>query len=1048
MQKLSVLRMTHGVMKVLFAGRFMSLLLLCAVVSMGVIPAGAAQAARLSQEISGQATTPLKGSLNPLARSAWEAGRVPAGTQLKGITLRFSRTTQQQAELDTLVAAQQNRSSALYHQWLTPEQYAARFGMAESDIAKTRAWLEQQGFTVESVSRSRTEIRFSGRVSQVESAFATQMHYYTVDGEKHFAPSTALSLPAGLASVVVSVRNLNDFRPKPHVKLHKGVSAKPGFTFSQSGNVFFTPGDIKLAYGIDKMISAGYTGTGQSIAIVGQSSVDTSDITNFQSAAGLTSKTPTLVLVPGTGTSVASSGDELESDLDLEWSGGIATGATIYFVYTGSNTNYGVFDSMSYAVDEDLAPIISVSYGACEGELGQSDVDTLEAITQQGATQGQTFVASSGDSGSTSCYVFTSLDSTTRKSLSANYPASSAYVTGIGGTEIDKSNSAYMTAGDGYWEAKGSSDEINSLLKYAPEVAWNDDSSSDGISSTGGGVSTFIARPSWQTGVTGISSGSYRMVPDVSFYSSPSYPGYLYCSSDTETNVTGSCANGFRDSSSTNLTVAGGTSFAAPIFAGMVAILNQAKGYTSGQGVIASELYALAATSSNYSAVFHDITSGDNKCTAGSTYCSSAGESAYTTTTGYDEVTGLGSLDLYELYSIYPTSTSTLIGTTTTVAASDTAPTTGTTDKFTITVASTTGSTVPSGEVEIQVDGTSVGTETLGTAGTYAYSTSFSTTGTHTVTAKYAGDTTHASSTGTVSVTASSSGSTLIGTTTTVTASNTTPTTGATVKFTIAVASTTGSTVPSGDVQIQVDGTGVGTEALGSDGTYAYSTSFSTTGTHTVTAKYAGDTTHASSTGTVSVTASAAISGTFTLTATSVSISQGSSGPTTITVTPANGYTGTVDIVPTSSTASFCYSTTTATVSGSSAVSASMTIYTDLSNCSSGSSVTGKGNLKRYDGVKRAGLAPAPGSSLALAGFGLAGVFLAGLAGWRWRRARLWCALMAIGLVGLSLSSCGGSSSSSSTNYTGKGAYTVTLTGTDSASTSIKDTATFTLTVK
>src|SRR5262249_837228 len=153
-----------------------------------------------------------------------------------GMTIVFSRSQAQEAALDALLEAQQNPASPLYHQWLNPDQFAARFGMAQSDIEKVQTWLEQQGFSIDGVGRSRTMIRFSGTVGQVEQAFQTQMHYYNVEGEKHFAPSTNLSLPAALASTVLAVRDLDNFKPR---SMHMPVHARPSFTSGQSGNVFF-----------------------------------------------------------------------------------------------------------------------------------------------------------------------------------------------------------------------------------------------------------------------------------------------------------------------------------------------------------------------------------------------------------------------------------------------------------------------------------------------------------------------------------------------------------------------------------------------------------------------------------------------------------------------------------------------------------------------------------------------------------------------------------------------------------------------------------------
>jgi hypothetical protein len=718
-------------------------------------------APRIRADVSNSETVPLPGSLNPLARPGFDTGRLPGHTRINGMSLVFNHTPAQQTTLNNLIAAQQNPASPLYHQWLTPDQFAARFGMAQSDIEKVENWLEEEGFTVDLVSRSRNMIRFSGTARQVESAFTTEMHTYLVNGERHFAASTQLSLPAAIAPAVLAIRNLNDFRPKSRVLLRKNARVSPSFTSGATGDVFFAPGDISTVYNIKAVYSAGYTGGGQKIAIVGQSAIELSDIENFQNAAGITVKDPTIVLVPNSGTSATSAGDETESDLDLEWSGAIAQGADIYFIYTGSNPNEGAFDAIEYAVDEDLAPIVSSSYGECEAYL---DGQTLETTFQQATAQGQTVMAASGDDGSTDCYISdttTSPSQAVQQALAVDYPASSPYVTGMGGTEISSANSAYITSGTAYWEAASNgNDVISSALQYIPEVAWNDDTPNCGqdncLSASGGGASTLFSKPSWQTGVPGIPADGKRDVPDLALYASPSVPGYLLCTSDTSAWSNGqeaSCNSGFRDSATGDLTVAGGTSFDAPIFSGIVALINQKAGYNSGQGLINPTLYKLASDSSTYASAFHDIISGSNDCLAGSPFCSStAGFSAHA---GYDQVTGLGSIDAFNLVSAWPASTITsLIATTTTISAANPTPAINASDAFTVTVTSNTGSTVPTGTISITVDG---GTPVTGIAltanGTATYTTSFSTAGVHELIAAYSGDSTHAVSTGVVSVT-------------------------------------------------------------------------------------------------------------------------------------------------------------------------------------------------------------------------------------------------------------------------------------------------------
>ncbi|MGB6692309.1 MAG: protease pro-enzyme activation domain-containing protein [Terracidiphilus sp.] len=698
---------------------------------------------------------------------------MPADTRLTGISIVFNRTPAQQAALNTLIAEQQNSASPLYHQWVTPDQFSARFGMAQSDLEKVQSWLEQQGFSVDSVSRSRNVIRFSGTVRQVEAAFDTEMHTYNIKGVPHFAPSTELSVPSAIAPTVLAIRNLNDFRPKAQVVYRKNLRPRPNFTSGQTGDVFFAPGDITTAYNIKPVYSAGYTGSGQKIALVGQSEITLSDIENFQNAAGLTVKDPTLVLMPGTGTSAYSAGDESESDLDLEWSGAIATGADIYFVYTGSNPNYGAFDAIQYAIDQDIAPIVSSSYGECETYL---DGSTLESTFEQATSQGQTVMAASGDDGSTDCYIS---DSTTsgnppqsqQQALAVDYPASSPYVTGMGGTEVSQANANYLTSGTAYWEASSNgNDVISSALQYLPEVAWNDDTANCGqdncLSASGGGASALFPKPTWQTGVPGIPSDGKRDVPDLALYASPSFPGYLYCTSDTSAWDTqdgqeASCNSGFRDSASGLLTVAGGTSFAAPIFSGIVAIINQKANYTAGQGLINPTLYKLASDSSTYASAFHDITTGNNDCTAGAPYCSST--AGFSAGAGYDQVTGLGSIDAFNLVTAWPANTqSTLIATTTTISAATNSPAINASDTFTISVTSNTGTTVPTGTISLTIDsGTPITGIALTSNGTATYATSFSTAGSHELLAKYSGDSTHASSSGvlTVNVPTTSSGS-------------------------------------------------------------------------------------------------------------------------------------------------------------------------------------------------------------------------------------------------------------------------------------------------
>jgi subtilase family serine protease len=661
----------------------------------------AQQPNRILQEIDTSSSAALPGSVNPRIAAGYDMGRIEPATPINGVTLYFQPTADQQAQLDALVQAQQTQGSPYYHAWLTPAEYASRFGLSDADLAKVQSWLESQGFNVERVANGHTSITFSGTAAQIESAFQTEMHRYQIGAETHVANATDLAIPSALLGIVRSVRNLDDFRPAPQFR-PSPAGVEPAFTSSQTGAHYLTPKDIATIYDINAAYNGGYTGSGQSIAVLGQSEIVASDITAFQTAAGLTVKAPNITLVPGTGTAAIATGDEAESDLDLEYSSGTATGATIDFIYVGNNQNYSVFDALEYAVDNKTAPILSFSYGLCEPDLSSTDHTSLDAILEQGASQGQTVVAASGDSGSTACYNPTGKNPVTQamEVLAVNYPASSAYAVGVGGTEFLAADVA--SSNTTYWKSASGSDVISSALSYIPEQAWNDDNASIGaqygalyaVSSGGGGTSTLTPRPSWQTGVPGIPAGNFRLVPDVSLASSPQNAPYIYCTSDQTSWTSGqkaSCNSGFRDSTTQDLTVAGGTSFATPIFAGMLAIIAQ-KENSSGLGVANETIYSLAANSSTYASAFHDTTSGGNQCTAGASYCSTAGASEYATTTGYDEATGLGSVDLNNLMTAWSGGTSTGGGGTTssgsfTLTAANVTVTQGSSGTSTITIA-------------------------------------------------------------------------------------------------------------------------------------------------------------------------------------------------------------------------------------------------------------------------------------------------------------------------------------------------------------------------
>ncbi len=704
-------------------------------------------ASRIADTIRDSSHASLKGTVSPRIKEASDEGRASSNLELRGLSLVLEPTAAQKADLAQLLVAQQTPGSSSYQQWLTPARYAARFGVSDADLEKLSAWLRTEGFAVAGANNSHTRITFSGTAGQVETAFGTELHRYSVNGEQHVANATQIEIPSSLAGIVSGVMNISDFRPKPRIRHSVGTAYAPRYTDGVDSSHYLTPADLTTIYDTQTLYTAGYTGAGQRIAIAGQSAVVLSDVANFRAAAGLAANAPTAVLVPNTGTSTIYPGDESESDLDLEYSGAVAKNASIYFVYTGNNTNSGVFNALEYAVDTDLAPIISISYGNCEANLSTSEFNALELVVEQANTQGQTIFSASGDQGATDCDESSSTTITSAThGLAVDYPAASQYVTGVGGTMFN--------AGSGtYWNTTNTS-AGGSAISYIPEEAWNETTSRDnvqyggsGLLGGGGGASTFTAKPSWQTG-TGVPSDGKRDVPDFSMDAAVYDDGYLYCSSDTTSGVTNSCSNGFLNSANTSqaeLTVAGGTSFAAPIAAGVLALVNQ-KTSSTGQGNLNTKLYAIAAATPS---AFHDITVGNNSqpCTAASTGCPSGGDIGFSAGTGYDQATGLGTLDVTNFANAFSTTTTaTLLPTTVTLSPSSPSVAAGTAVTITATVAVSSGSGTPTGTVQFAVDGTNEGSAVALSGSTATYSFSSATTGNHIVSATYSGSATYATS--------------------------------------------------------------------------------------------------------------------------------------------------------------------------------------------------------------------------------------------------------------------------------------------------------------
>jgi len=678
-------------------GAVATLLVLCAT---GAIAARAAVLVqnRIAGAIRSGNMQTLPGTVHPKVALAQDQGQLSGSTPIQDMSLVFRRSAAQEADLKQLLREQQTPGSPEYHQWLRPGRFAARYGMSASDLAKAVAWLQSQGFTIEVIPASHDRIVFSGTAAQVDAAFQTEMHRYSLHGKTHWANATNIRLPQALANVSFGIKHLNTFRPRPHAiersipPAHRVAGAKPNYTLQCQANQdgcpasglinFIAPADSQTIYDVSGLYNSGFTGSGQTLAIAGQTDITQheTDIANFRSLSGLdASNLPTQVLVtiPNTGPATVSVPDLAEADIDNEWSGAVAKDAKIVYVTVGSNQNYSVFDALTYAVQNPLAnndtqfvPVISISYGACEQVFeGGNYLQQMESVLEQANAQGQTIVASSGDYGSATCDDSDKAGTAAYRGLSVDYPASSQYVTGVGGTSF----SGDLVNQPAYWSAANSSSN-GSALSYIPETVWNstpnaaDLSSVGQLSASGGGASALFSKPSWQAG-PGVLSDGKRDVPDISLAADPNHDGYVLCTQETNsagTQLTGisSCAYPVGSNqvpyfdASGNGYLYGGTSIAAPQMAAMITLWNQEAGNTAGVGN-ANPIFYLAAQ--NDPGAFHDITTGSNAvvCQKGSPNCISNGSGGYVMSccsagSGYDMATGLGSVDAAAMGAIWP----------------------------------------------------------------------------------------------------------------------------------------------------------------------------------------------------------------------------------------------------------------------------------------------------------------------------------------------------------------------------------------------------------
>jgi hypothetical protein len=745
----------------------------------------------ITQPIIESQLTTLRGNTHPLAQPQFDIGIAAPNLPLQRMLLVLKRSPQQDFALRTLLDDQQDKASPNYHKWLTPDEFGVQFGPSDQDVQLVTGWLLSSGFQVIRVAHGRTVIEFSGTEAQVEAALHTQIHQYLVNGQQYWANASDPQIPVALAPAVAGVLSLNNFPRKwmskvlgtysPRTKRLTPVNPQftlPGFGCYPNGTCYAVgPADFGAIYNVQPLWNAGTDGTGQTIAIVGESDINIQDDRDFRTLFGLPAKDPVVIY---DGPNPGPQPDESEADIDVQWSGAIAPNATIDFVVSQSTeTTAGVDLSAVYIIDNNLAPVMSESYGFCELGVGTSGNQFYNAIWEEAAAQGITAILSSGDQGSAGCDF---LPQAAQFGLAVSGFASTPFNVAVGGTDFNDFVNPQQ-----YWNLTNTSPTEESAKGYIPETTWdlsctnslllgalgwgtNAETNcnnpqlaslllaiggSGGVSScttsnsqSAGSCSGGYTKPSWQV-APGVPADGKRDLPDISLFASNGVLNsfYIFCEADASKN----CGFG-------SYGAAGGTSFGAPAFAGIMALVNQQMQTPQGQGNANYVLYKLAAqqsaascnstTGPGSSCVFNDITSGTiaMPCFAGSPNCTvqTAGHqygvlSGYSTGAGYDLATGLGSLNVNNLVTKWSTVMFRGSATTLTLAPAS-GITHGQSVNVSIAVAPGSGSGTPTGDVSL-LTSTGVGVDgfTLSN-GSASGTTNLLPGGTYKVTAHYAGD--------------------------------------------------------------------------------------------------------------------------------------------------------------------------------------------------------------------------------------------------------------------------------------------------------------------
>ena len=675
----------------------------------------------ITQAVDSSRMVVLRGNTRPEANSANDRGAIAGDFRLEHMQLQLRLPAEKQNELDQFTRDQQDPKSPNYHKWLTPAEFKQRFSLAPEDTEAITTWLQSAGFTVEVVNPQ--SVVFSGTAGQVRGAFHTEIHNLDVNGEKHIANMSDPQIPAALAPAVVGVISLNDFKPRP--------ANRPRAAYTPGNGAFpVVPADLATIYNFNPAFAAGYTGKGQMIVLLEDSDLySNGDWNTFRNSLGLGAYPfaflQTVHPAPPTGAfdcfdPGAVPGPETEATIDAEWASAAAPSATIEIAScSDSTTNFGGFIALENLLNASSTPpaVVSLSYGVSETSMGSAFNAYVSALYEQGASEGVSIFASAGDAGAAK---YDQGKTTATHGISISGFASTPYNVAVGGTDFGDTFAGTTST---YWNSTNTA-TYGSAISYIPEIPWNGSCASALIAThlgyattygvnglcnsvasnspllttvaAGGGPSGCATGAPAETGVVGGSCAGYskpywqsltgnpndgvRDMPDVSLFAALGYWNHYYVVCWSDLTWGGSLCNG----PPSGWSGFGGTSFAAPIMAGIQALIDQKTGEL--QGNPTPIYYALAAKEygangnsrcnstlgnrADSSCTFYDVTQGDTdvNCT-GSINCympsgtngvlsvsSSSYQPAFPAAVGWDFATGIGTVNAYNLVSNWPQS--------------------------------------------------------------------------------------------------------------------------------------------------------------------------------------------------------------------------------------------------------------------------------------------------------------------------------------------------------------------------------------------------------